>query len=88
MLRENVDRIFYRKRDLTAATVTERCPCRAADGAMARQEHARENLMAEATALVERVELLLTGVAEPIVAGFRLGRFGEPVLRRRSGLPV
>jgi hypothetical protein len=38
---------------------------------MARQEDAREDLMAEATALVERVELLLVGVPEPIVAGFR-----------------
>jgi hypothetical protein len=38
---------------------------------MARQEQARENLIAEATALVERVELLLAGVPEPVVAGFR-----------------
>jgi hypothetical protein len=38
---------------------------------MARQEQARENLIAEATALVERVELLLAGTPEPIVAGFR-----------------
>jgi hypothetical protein len=38
---------------------------------MARQEHAREDLIAEATALVERVELLLAGVPEPVVAGFR-----------------
>ncbi len=38
---------------------------------MAREEQARENLIAEATALVERVELLLAGVAEPVVAGFR-----------------
>ena len=38
---------------------------------MARQEQPRENLIAEATALVERVELLLAGVPEPIVAGFR-----------------
>jgi hypothetical protein len=39
---------------------------------MARQEQPRENLIAEATALVERVELLLAGVPQPIVAGFRL----------------
>ena len=38
---------------------------------MAREEHARENLIAEATALVERVELLLAGLPEPVVAGFR-----------------
>jgi hypothetical protein len=38
---------------------------------MARQEHGREDLIAEATALVERVELLLDGVPQPIVAGFR-----------------
>jgi len=41
------------------------------DRVMARQEHAREDLIAEATALVERVEFLLAGVTEPIVAGFR-----------------
>lgn len=38
---------------------------------MAREEHARENLIAEATALVERVELLVAGLPEPVVAGFR-----------------
>ncbi|HEX4146951.1 MAG TPA: hypothetical protein VHY91_25865 [Pirellulales bacterium] len=38
---------------------------------MARQEQPRENLIAEATALVERVELLLAGEPEPAVAGFR-----------------
>ncbi|HTU27444.1 MAG TPA: hypothetical protein VMF30_18685 [Pirellulales bacterium] len=38
---------------------------------MAREEEPRENLIAEATALVERVELLASGQQEPIVAGFR-----------------
>ncbi len=38
---------------------------------MAREESDREDLMREATALVERVELIVAGYAEPIVAGFR-----------------
>ncbi len=38
---------------------------------MAREEHDREDLMAEATALVERVELTVAGFPEPIVIGFR-----------------
>lgn len=38
---------------------------------MARQEHAREDLLAEATALVERAEFLLRRIVEPIVIGFR-----------------
>jgi hypothetical protein len=38
---------------------------------MARDEHDREDIMREATALVERVELNLPGYAEPVVAGFR-----------------
>jgi hypothetical protein len=38
---------------------------------MAREEHDREDLLAEATALVERAELALPGRAEPIVIGFR-----------------
>ncbi len=38
---------------------------------MARQEQVREDLLAEATALVERVELALPGYPEPVVAGFR-----------------
>jgi hypothetical protein len=38
---------------------------------VARDEHHREDLLAEATALVERAELTLAGDAEPIVAGFR-----------------
>ena len=38
---------------------------------MAQQEEDREDLLAEATALVERVELALSGLAEPVVAGFR-----------------
>ena len=37
---------------------------------MARQEHDREDLMAEATALVRRVELAVPGRDEPVVAGF------------------
>lgn len=38
---------------------------------MAREEQDREDLLREATALVERVELLVAGSEEPIVAGFR-----------------
>lgn len=38
---------------------------------MARQESDREDLLREATALVERVELRVAGTAEPIVVGFR-----------------
>ncbi len=38
---------------------------------MARQESPREDLLAEATALVERAELLPADAAEPIVMGFR-----------------
>lgn len=40
---------------------------------MARQEAEREDLMAEATALRERVEFAVAGLAEPVVAGFRTG---------------
>jgi hypothetical protein len=38
---------------------------------MARQSQDREDLLAEATALVERIELMLPGYPEPVVAGFR-----------------
>jgi len=38
---------------------------------MARDEHDREDLLREATALVERAELALPGEAEHLVAGFR-----------------
>jgi hypothetical protein len=38
---------------------------------LARQEQHREDLLAEATALVERVELELPGQPEHVVAGFR-----------------
>lgn len=38
---------------------------------MARQEQDREDLIAEATALVQRAELRLPDVAEPVVIGFR-----------------
>ena len=38
---------------------------------MARDEEPREDLLREATALVERVELHVEGFAAPIVAGFR-----------------
>ncbi len=40
---------------------------------MARQEAHREDLLAEATALVERIELQLPGQPEPTVVGFRRG---------------
>ena len=38
---------------------------------MAREEHDREDLLAEATALTERAELQVEGFAAPIVIGFR-----------------
>ncbi len=38
---------------------------------MAREQHDREDLLAEATALVERIEFDLPGYGESIVAGFR-----------------
>ena len=38
---------------------------------MAREEHDREDLLAEATAYVSRVELSLAGEAEPVFVGFR-----------------
>jgi hypothetical protein len=38
---------------------------------MARRESDREDLLREATALVERVELLVAGFEQPIVVGFR-----------------
>src|SRR5579872_913983 len=38
---------------------------------MARREAEREDLMAEATALCERVEFLVEGQMEPVVTGFR-----------------
>jgi len=38
---------------------------------MARQESDREDLLREATALVERVELTIAGFEQPIVCGFR-----------------
>lgn len=40
---------------------------------MARQEHDREDLMAEASALVERMELRLATADEPLVLGIRRG---------------
>lgn len=40
---------------------------------MARQEQDREDLLREATALVERAELDVPGLPENIVVGFRLG---------------
>jgi hypothetical protein len=38
---------------------------------MARRESDREDLLREATALVERAELQIAGYGEPLVAGFR-----------------
>ena len=38
---------------------------------MARREQDREDILAEATALVERVELQIAGETDPIVVGFR-----------------
>lgn len=38
---------------------------------MAREEQVREDLLAEATALVERVELRVASLSAPVVVGFR-----------------
>jgi hypothetical protein len=52
---------------------------------MARTEHDREDLLQEATALIERAELQVAGFEDPVVAGFRRnGSFsvyfgGDPV---------
>ncbi len=43
---------------------------------MARDEQDREDLLLEATALVERIELAVAGEDEPVVVGFR--RDGSP----------
>lgn len=43
---------------------------------MARQESDREDLLREATALVERAELAVAGEPEPVIVGFR--RDGSP----------
>lgn len=57
---------------------------------MAKQERDREDLMREATALVERAEFNVAGRDEPVVAGFwRDGRFsiyfgGDPVYQFAS----
>ena len=44
---------------------------------MAKQEHARENLLAEATALVERVDLNVSGIDDHVVVGFRTNGCGS-----------
>src|SRR5262245_38318908 len=41
------------------------------NGRMARQESDREDLLREATALVERAELKVAGEPEPVTVGFR-----------------
>jgi hypothetical protein len=41
---------------------------------MAREEHPKENLLRDATALVERLELRLDGVGDAILVGFRRDR--------------
>ncbi|REK11578.1 MAG: hypothetical protein DWQ37_13780 [Planctomycetota bacterium] len=51
---------------------------------MAREEQDREDLLAEATALVERVSFRLQGASEETVAGFR--RDGSPSLYLRPTL--
>jgi hypothetical protein len=38
---------------------------------MARERQDREELLAEATALVERAELMVEGESQPVIAGFR-----------------
>lgn len=50
---------------------------------MAREEHDREDLLAEATALVERAELALPGCAETTVIGFRSDGCGSIYLSAR-----
>jgi len=44
---------------------------------MARHEHQREDILREATALVERAELSVAGFAEPVVVGFRRNGAGS-----------
>jgi hypothetical protein len=44
---------------------------------MARQEHEREDLLAEATALVERVEIAISGCRDHVVMGFRADGCGS-----------
>jgi hypothetical protein len=56
---------------LAAAIIVSLSTLRIGGTAMARDEEPREDLLREATALVERVELQVEGFAEPIVAGFR-----------------
>ncbi len=48
-------------------------PPRAYDSAMARHEAPREDPLAEATALVERIELRVGHDCDPVVIGFRRG---------------
>ena len=57
---------------------------------MARPESDREDILREATALLERAELLIPGESEPVVIGFRLGGAasvffgGDPVYQFNS----
>lgn len=57
---------------------------------MAHEEHDREDLLREATALIERAELQIAGDPEPVVIGFRRdGSFsiffgGDPVYQFNS----
>ena len=57
---------------------------------MARHESDREDILREATALVERAELLIPGESEPVVIGFRSGGAasiffgGDPVYQFNS----
>lgn len=44
---------------------------------MAREERDREDLLREATALIQRVELEVPGYDEPVVVGFRRGGAGS-----------
>jgi len=58
---------------------------------VAREEQDREDLLGEATALVDRLELRLPGVADAVVVGFRAGGAAsfflgpEPVIQFNNG---
>jgi len=55
----------------TTWDTTVRSDCGLAGTHMARQEQRREDILREATALVERAEFQLQGYAEPVVVGYR-----------------
>jgi hypothetical protein len=51
---------------------------------VARQEEEREDLLAQATAFVERIEFEVAGMAEPVVIGFRRDGSGSLYLGQQE----